>query len=103
MYRGPTSTKVQRTQLVTPTTGSSQRVYRGRPEVHPFIPTKRAKNSSSFLTITGKSPIQRQVADFLCEGIMDPDHEYSQQNSLLSRLQDREMKLPSCTSQHEIG
>lgn len=47
--------------------------------------------------------MQRQVADFLCEGVIDPDHEYSQQNSLLSRLQDREMGLPGCTSHNEIG
>ena len=103
MYSGPTSTKVQRTQLVTPTTVSSQRVYRGRPAVHPLILTKPAKNSSSLLTIIGKSPVQGQGAAFFCGGIIYPEQEYSQQNYLLYWLLDGEMGLPGCTSQNEIG
>src|SRR5216683_1804827 len=34
-------------------------LWRGRPEVHPLILTKPAKNSSSFLTITGKSHVHQ--------------------------------------------
>jgi hypothetical protein len=75
----------------------------GRPEVHPLILTKLTKNSSSFLTITGKSNVQRQVAVFFCEGIMYPEQDYSQQNYLLYWLLDGEMGLPGCTSQNEIG
>jgi|SRR5216683_6978202 len=77
--------------------------WRGRPEVHPLILTKPAKNSSSFLTITGKSHVQRQVAAFFCEGIIYPEQEYSQQTYLLYWLLDGEMGLPGCTSQNEIG
>jgi hypothetical protein len=54
--------------------------------VHPSILTQPAKNSSSFLTITRKSHVQRQVAAFFCEGIIYPEQEYSQQNYLLSWL-----------------
>jgi hypothetical protein len=71
--------------------------------VHPLILTKPAKNSSSFLTITGKSHVQRQIAAYFCEGIMYPEQEYSQQNSLLYWLLDGEMGLPGCTSQNAIG
>jgi len=78
-------------------------LWRGRPEVHPLILTKPAKNSSSFLTITGKSHVQRQVAAFFCEGIIYPEQEYSQQTYLLYWLLDGEMGLPGCTSQNEIG
>jgi len=71
--------------------------------VHPLILTKPAKNSSSFLTITGKSHVQRQVAAFFCEGSIYPEQDYSQQNYLLYWLLDGEMGLPGCTSQNEIG
>jgi hypothetical protein len=54
-------------------------LWRGRPEVHPLILTNPAKNSSSFLTITGKSHVHRQGAAFFCEGIIYPEQAYSQQ------------------------
>ena len=71
--------------------------------MHPLILTKPAKNSSSFLTITGKSHVQRQVAAFFCEGSIYPEQDYSQQNYPLYWLLDGEMGLPGCTSQNEIG
>src|SRR5262249_43617668 len=71
--------------------------------VHPLILTNPARNTSSFLTITGKSHVQPQVAAFFCEGIMYPEQEYSQQTYLLYWLLDGEMGLPSCPSQNEIG
>ena len=40
---------------------------------------------------------------FFCEGIMYPEQAYSQQNYLLYWLLDREMGLPGCISQNEIG
>jgi hypothetical protein len=97
-YRGPTSTKRFREHSWLLAT-----LWRGRPEVHLLILTKPAKNSSSFLTTTGKSHVQQQVAALFCEGIIYPEQEYSQQNYLLYWLLDGEMGLPGCTSQNEIG
>ena len=68
--RGLASTKIVENTPVSSHTCFLYRLPSARPEVPSVILTNQAKNSSSFPSITGKSPVQQQVAAFLCAGVM---------------------------------